>query len=206
MRVFIAEDHPICVLSLEIALKQIDPAIHVSKADTLAAALEALSLESFDLVIADPGLRDSEGALTIVALHNANPKVPLLAISANDSAEFVSRLREAGATGFLSKGASIERMIDGIKAAVGGAALFDAKPATETRVLAQLLSPAQLRVVLELAGGHSNKEIGYRLGIAEPTVKSHVSAILRAIGASNRSQAMLMLRDGKLVGKNSTEL
>jgi DNA-binding NarL/FixJ family response regulator len=60
------------------------------------------------------------------------------------------------------------------------------------------LTPMQRKVLIGLRDGLLNKQIGFTLGIAEPTVKTHVTAILRKLGAKNREQAALLARSLEL--------
>lgn len=197
MRIYIAEDHPICVMSLRFAIAEIDPAIHVEQGDTLTAALAAITADRFDLAIVDPGLKDSQGVVTLLAIRNSRPELPVLVISARDTRDAIGGARQAGVRGFLSKAAAMDRMVAAIRAVLAGGEWFEgAVRAPADFRLDRLLSPAQMRVVVEMAAGHSNKEIGYRLNLAEQTIKAHVSAILRALGVTNRQRAMLLLHEG----------
>ena len=111
-----------------------------------------------------------------------------------------------GARGFLSKSASVEEMGEAIERVMAGETHFAAdiaQASAETPAAAfASLSPAQLEVLGELAAGHANKIIAYNLNLAEPTVKSHLSAIYRALGVSNRSMAILELQKMNQAGLN----
>lgn len=198
-RVLIAEDHPMYADALEMALASIDRAIHIVKVSSLEDTCRALDASAFDLLLLDPGLTDSQGVATVAAIRGRYPQQRTLVISANDKLENQRRVRELGAGGFISKVSPLGSTVQAIKTVAAGDPWFASELSDGTGGAAIGLSPAQLKVMSELARGHSNKEIAYRLGIAEPTVKAHVSAILRALGAINRSQAILALRSADAV-------
>ena len=185
--------------ALEMALGSIDRAIHIVKVGTLEDACRELDASAFDLLLLDPGLTDSQGVSTVAAIRGRFPQQRMLVISANDKIENQRRVRELGAQGFMSKVSPLASTVEAINTVAAGETWFAEELGDGDAVPAIGLSPAQLKVMSELAGGHSNKEIAYRLGIAEPTVKAHVSAILRALGVINRSQAILALRSADAV-------
>lgn len=198
----IADDHPICVAALTMAAQRVDGAIAVETATSLAEVEQRISERRYDAVLLDLRLPDGDGFEGLAMLARRCPKTPVAIVSSSDSPQHVRRAAELGACGFVSKAASVEAMHDALAALLEGKPAFpDGFDLTDTGSgrapdpLAQL-TPAQLRVLRELRDGHANKEIGFRLELAEPTVKRHLSAIFRALGVTNRSQAMLAMRQG----------
>ena len=197
--VLIVEDHPICVAALTMAAHAYDSAIEVESLATLKEARERISQKKFDAILLDLGLKDSQGLANVSVLHSVSKAVPILVVSSNDSLLVMARARALGASGFLSKAAPMSEMTRAISAVMNGETYFirelesinegDAEEAAIAR-----LSPAQTKVMVELAQGHANKIIAYELGLSEATVKSHLSAIFKALGVSNRAQAILALK------------
>ena len=197
--VLIVEDHPICVAALTMAAHAYDSAIEVESLATLKEARERISQKKFDAILLDLGLKDSQGLANVSVLHSVGKAVPILVVSSNDSLLVMARARALGASGFLSKAAPMSEMTRAISAVMNGETYFirelesinegDAEEAAIAR-----LSPAQTKVMVELAQGHANKIIAYELGLSEATVKSHLSAIFKALGVSNRAQAILALK------------
>ena len=111
------------------------------------------------------------------------------------------RAMDHGAAGFIPKSANSETLIQAISAVLDGElwlpAAIDEVPGVsdqEADIAARIrdLTPQQLRVLGMLAEGLLNKQIGYELGVSEATVKAHMTAILRKLGASNRTQAVVL--------------
>ncbi len=202
----IADDHPICVAALTIAAHGVDSAIMVETAETIAAVERLLRDKRFDLVLLDLRLRDSEGLGNLALALAARPRTPVVVVSSSDAAATIARARTMGARGFLSKAADLKEMRLAIAAVLDGGSWFpdivgtareDAASADGVAEAIDRLTPAQIRVANELVKGHSNKLIAHNLSLAEPTVKSHLGAIFRATNASNRSQAMVILRSSR---------
>jgi len=112
---------------------------------------------------------------------------------------------QAGAQGYLLKGAPREEIFTALRTVSAGGALIP--PVVASKLLRQVraaespdaLTPREKEVLGLVAAGHANREIATRLGISERTVKFHVSAILSKLGASNRTQAVRIAREGGLV-------
>ena len=113
----------------------------------------------------------------------------------------VRRALDHGAMGFIPKssdaellGAALLRVLDGDRFVpeLAGSAPQTAQDEQEVAARIRDLTPQQFRVLQMLGSGKLNKQIGYELGVSEATVKAHMSAILRKLGASNRTQAVLM--------------
>ena len=189
----IAEDHPICSAALEIAAQARDSAIFVDCCDTLAGTIEQLPARDYSALLLDLGLKDSEGIINLKTIRGLYPRIPILIISATDDRTVQQRARAFGAQGFLSKKASLDHMGQAIEAVMAGEEHFDLSPEQEIAGVDLLgdLSGAQVKVLQELVRGQSNKMIAFKLDVSESTVKSHLHAIYRILGVTNRSQAIM---------------
>lgn len=194
-RLIIADDHPICVSALIAAVHAVDESILVSTAETLGEIRELLAAESYDALLLDLALKDCQGLANLAAVQAAAPRMPVLVVSGNAAAGLPTRAAMLGARGFLNKTVPLAEMKAAIAVVLQGGTWFPARQEQGENPMGRL-SPAQLRVMAELAQGKSNKLIAYSLGLTEPTIKSHLSAIYRALGVHNRSQALLALRQG----------
>lgn len=131
----------------------------------------------------------------------ASPRSVRSKTPAANKPERQGRVRKLGVHEFMSGlGAQLDRGRGPWQPAETGSLLS----LVTVRLVRRGLEPAQLNVMSELAGGHSNKAIVHRLGIAEPTVKAHASAILRTLGVINRGQAILALRIVDTIWSTST--
>jgi DNA-binding NarL/FixJ family response regulator len=122
-------------------------------------------------------------------------------VSAREEPAVIRRALDHGAMGFIPKssnadalGAALRRVLDGDRVVPDIAGSAPATAPDEHDVAARIreLTPQQFRVLQMLGSGKLNKQIGYELGVSEATIKAHMSAILRKLGASNRTQAVLM--------------
>jgi DNA-binding NarL/FixJ family response regulator len=109
-------------------------------------------------------------------------------VSGQEGSDIVKRAFDAGASGFIQKSMAVDDVANAVRRVLEGGVV-----APEPGVPAQrsVLTLRQLEVLRLLGEGYTNKEIARALGIAEPTAKSHVAAIFEALGADNRTQAVL---------------
>ena len=204
----IVEDHPICVTALTMAIQTRDSTVVVDHCDSVARGRDLLRSKSFGALVLDLGLADSSGLFTLVQMRAEEPDLPILIVSADESDGTAMRARAGGAQGFLSKSAPVTEMGEAIATVLNGAEYFkgDNEPNSSARMVAEdlsALSRAQLRVMSQLAAGKPNKIIASDLGLAEGTVKSHISAIFRALQVTNRAGAILRLQEinrGAMIG------
>ncbi|MFN0316176.1 MAG: LuxR C-terminal-related transcriptional regulator [Burkholderiales bacterium] len=197
--VLIIEDHPMfrdALVQLVCATLEITTVAASSAEEGLRIAP---TLREVKLVLLDPGLPGMKGAEAITAFGHACPGAQLVAISASEERREAMAALRAGAKVFVSKAVTPEALGTLLRRVVGGEV---ARPEWVTPqgtgslddVTSLVLTPRQREILALLAQGHSNKEIGLRLDLAEITVKMHVSALFRALGVANRTQAVLAAR------------
>ena len=199
-RVLIADDHPMLANALSMACHAADPAIHVDIASNFAEAEALVSLQKPDLVLLDLMLPDIRGFTGLAVMRALCPDMPIAIVTSRDEPAIIRQAVGLGARGFISKATAIDRMIAATRILLDGGQWLPAEaliPDSAGQDLAMKildLSPAQLKVVRSIASGAQNKQIAYELGVAEPTVKSHLVAIYRKLGVSNTTQAVLLLK------------
>jgi DNA-binding NarL/FixJ family response regulator len=197
-QVLIADDHPLMRSALAQAVTQAFPGVEVLEAarfDDLGAALETAAPE---LVLLDLHMPGMSGFIGLMMLRAEHPEIPVIVVSASEDAATVRRSLDYGASGFVPKSAPLGQVAEAIRAVLdgevwlpsGATAGEDADAAIADRAVN--LTPQQLRVLLGIAEGKLNKQIAWDMAISEQTVKDHVTVILRKLGASNRTQAILL--------------
>ncbi len=149
--------------------------------------------------------------------HLARPGAPgprVLILTTFDLDEYVYDALRAGASGFLLKDVTAERLFDAVRVIAAGDALLG--PSVTRRLIAEFatlqrrpdnrpaatlatLTPREVEVLRRLAEGLSNSEIAHRLSVTEETVKTHVSRILTKLGLRDRTQAVVTAYESGLV-------
>ena len=201
-RVLVADDHPMYATALAMAVQKIDPAILVDSAGTLAEAEALARTYRHDLILLDLMLPDVQGFSGLALLRAIRADVPIGIVSGRDETGVMRQAAMLGAQGFLSKSSPIDRVVSAIRVLLEGGQWFPngvnlgavSDATTELAARMGTLSVAQLRVLRAIASGRQNKQIAHDLDLAEPTVKSHLSAIFRKLGVTNRTQAVLQLQ------------
>lgn len=198
----IADDHPLFREALKGAVARGIGQAEIHEADS-ARALFALIEQhpDADLLLLDLHMPGAEGFGALVHLRGLYPQLPVVVVSAHEEVSVMRRAMDHGAAGFIPKSANSETLIQAISAVLDGElwlpTAIDEVPGVsdqEADIAARIrdLTPQQLRVLGMLAEGLLNKQIGYELGVSEATVKAHMTAILRKLGASNRTQAVVL--------------
>ncbi len=199
IRVLIADDHPVVRDGLSLILQTV-PDIEVAgeAADGEQALRLAAELQPAVLVL-DLGMPEMDGVEVIRRLHTTQPQIGIVVFTAFDTDERILAALQAGARGYLLKGAPREELFAAIRTIAAGGSLL--QPVVASRLLRHMrgesdeehiepLSPRQDEVLRLLAHGMQNKEIAVALGIGDRTAKFHVETVLRKLGASNRTEAV----------------
>lgn len=200
-RILIADDHPLFRDALKHALSGMFSTIDVVEAGTLDEMTARLEPDGeIDLVLLDlaiPGVRGFSGLLFLRAQY---PSVAVVIVSAHEEPEVIRRSLEFGASGFIPKSLSVEAIREAVTEVLDGGIwvppdldIDAADDSDSAEIAARLgtLTPQQVRVLMMLSEGLLNKQIAFRLGVSEATVKAHVSAILQKLGVDSRTQAVI---------------
>lgn len=208
--IVIVDDHPIFREALETALHAAYPeGASSAHASSIATAREAVGARSPDMILLDLNLPDASGFEGLEALKIAAPGVPVVVVSATETPDAFARARALGAAGYLPKSLELDEMSAVLVTILDGGEWF---PETETGADSEAedlagrvasLTPAQRRVVAGLFEGQLNKQIAYDMNISTATVKAHMTAIFRKLGANNRTQALLIYKSATELGDHS---
>ncbi len=205
--VLIIDDHPLFRDALCTALNLACPdGARISEAGALDGGLEAIATAAPNLILLDLNIPGASGFEGLIQIKAAAPDAILYVVSATEEGPAYARAKALGATGYLPKSLGLEDLVAALTNALDGGEWFPPMPEGgfdgEARVAS--LTPAQNRVMNGLAAGLLNKQIAYEMGISEATVKAHMTAIMRKLGVSNRTQALLVYNDAvKLDGHSA---
>jgi DNA-binding NarL/FixJ family response regulator len=201
MYIAVADDHPLYREAVKLRLERLLADCLVLELGSLEELLTRARMPSprLDLVLLDLYMPDMEPREGVAAAVAALPETPVVLMSGSASAEDVQIAIGAGVRGFLPKTMASDLFSMAISMVLAGGTYLPAEAlqhatsgtgvARAERIPADLLTPRERQVLVQLATGASNKEIGRDLNLAEVTVKLHVRQILRKIDARNRSEA-----------------
>lgn len=203
MKVLIADEHALFRDGLERLVEQLDASSTIIQASNFTQAIKILDTkDKFDLIIIDLDMRDMswEKGFSEVKNHSGDAKVVVMS-----AVENVHNIRESlnkGAKGYISKCAEAKLLSGALKLVLDGGVYVPPimlSKENEATLKTKLLTNRQTEVLNLVAQGLSNKQIAYQIGVSEATVKLHINALLRAVGASNRTQAVVIAQKMGLV-------
>jgi DNA-binding NarL/FixJ family response regulator len=196
IRVVVVDDHAIVRSGLGELLANYPDIEVVGNAADGQEAIDVCHRLQPDVVLMDLDMPVMDGtAATRRITAGAEIKVVVLT-TFSDRYRIVQAL-DAGAIGYLLKDAEPTQIVEGVRAAAGEGSPLDPRAARTLlrerieRAPGEELTERERDVLMLLANGLSNKQIGRRLGIAEKTVKAHLSNVFRTIGVADRTQAAL---------------
>jgi DNA-binding NarL/FixJ family response regulator len=207
MHTLIVDDHAFVCVGLKATLLDGLRDIKVSTASDGAKALDILLNDSVDLAVIDLFIPGGDGGFDFIdTVCQTYPKLPIIVLSASENPAHIRKCLDIGAKGFVTKSAPKEILFTAITKVLagdryipsallttqgdGGRGNSDLQASADNTT--QLLTERQLEILALISKGLSNKLIARELFLSENTVKVHVSAILRALSLSNRTQAGLV--------------
>lgn len=210
----VADDHPLFRDALQAVVGAGLTDTQLLEADSLAAAMECIEAhEGLDLLLLDLSLPDTEGLAGLKTLRDTCPWLPVAIVSAHQERQLVLDAIALGAVGYIPKSTPREQLLAALTQILQGQLYLpadvmrrppppnvprssgvEAKSEERQTRLARLTGKQQ-DVLRCMAQGMSNKQIARELSIAETTVKTHVSAILRKLGATSRVHAIVIASD-----------
>jgi len=207
MRILVVDDHPMMAEALALAMRTLERATDVETVGDLRSAIAVAGESKFDLCLLDLGLPDCSGIDALARLRQAVPALPVVVVSGADEAEHVLQALDRGAMGYIPKTSPRNVLLSAVRLVASGGiyvptealkarerepSAAPASAATAAKTAADLGLSARQREVLDLLlKGLPNKLIARKLDISENTTKIHVSSVLRALGVTSRTQALI---------------
>jgi len=213
MKILVVDDHALIREALHGVLKKLTRDAVILEASSGAQTMEALATNpDISLVLLDLSLPDRDGFSMLAELREHNPALSVVVLSAVQDRASVLKALDLGAMGYIPKSARNEVMLSALQLVFAGGIYIPpeilarehlshiaSRPAGEGRAM---VSPAdlgltdrQLDVLALMMQGKNNKSICRMLNLAEPTVKNHVTAILKALKVTNRTEAVIAVNE-----------
>lgn len=211
LKVLVIDDHVLIREALRGVLKELnDDAVIVEASDCRQAMRLVDGHPDIGLILLDLNLPDRNGFEVLAELRERHPGISTVVLSAFNDRENIARALDVGALGFIPKSSTREVMLSALRLIFSGGiyippdilvhretALSQPRPytsGTESRSLSPRdlgLTERQMDVLALMMQGKSNKAICRTLDLAEPTVKNHVTSILKALRVTNRTEAVI---------------
>jgi two-component system, NarL family, response regulator LiaR len=206
LRILIVEDDPMMQLGLEQSLMAHPQLEIIGQAEDGYLGVQAALKLKPDLVVMDIGLPRLDGIAATQQIKAALPETHVVMLTSHQTDTEIIAALSSGADAYCIKGASVERLLSAIAAAVEGATYLD--PQIARRVIDNLKPPSpsgntanlsgrELEVLKLMVEGYSNPEIAEKLYLSPNTVKTHVRGIMNKLSVDDRVQAAVVaLRSG----------
>jgi DNA-binding NarL/FixJ family response regulator len=192
LKLLIVDDHPLFRQGLRMLLQAIDGSMRADEAGDLEQALRGASSGDYDLVLLDLNMPGTHGLTALEALRTFLPAVPLVVVSGEHSPRTVRAAIDGGAIGFIPKSLTPERMVEALRCVLDHRVYLPEEALTGGAARPENLLPEltdrQVEVLRSVVQGKSNKSVARDLGVSSETVKSHLAAAMRALGAHNRTE------------------
>ncbi|HEX5534161.1 MAG TPA: response regulator transcription factor [Actinomycetales bacterium] len=192
--VMVVDDHEVVRRGV-VELIEADPDLTVvAEAGSAEEAVTRARAVRPDLALVDLRLPDEDGITLIRRLRNEQPELKCLVLTSFDDTEAMEQALDAGASAFLLKTVRANEIVTSLKEVAGGRRLLHERSLSwhqhDPDGITDNLTPTELKVLDLVGDGLTNREIGERLGLAEKTVKNHVTSLLAKTGFRRRTQAV----------------
>lgn len=206
MHILLIDDHTLFREALLHVLRQLDATVVVFEAATIDDALQLIThSRSLDLILLDIDLPRLDGLTALPELRKLIPTVPIVVLSGSEAPEHLRQALDHGVAGYIPKSCSSHEMLAALHMILQGDIYipprllskldinaFDRPVSPSSNEVLSPLTTRQVEVLVMMADGLPNKAIANKLHLAEGTVKLHVAAIMRALSARNRTEAVTL--------------
>jgi two-component system, NarL family, response regulator LiaR len=204
IRVAVVDDHPVVREGLVLILQTQPDFEIVGEGETGPDAIDLVERLSPDVLMLDLELPGLDGVAVLRRLRERGATTRVIAFTVFDTDDRIIGAVEAGAAGYLLKGAPSAELFQAIRVVHGGGSLLQplvastvmrhvaaqGRPGAAATTQTVALTTREREVLRQLAHGMSNKEIAATLGVTERTVKFHVASLFTKLGAGNRTEAV----------------
>lgn len=193
VRILVVDDHPVVLQGLVAMISQEPDMQIVAEARNGREAIEMHRRVRPDVTLVDLRLPDMSGVDVVAAIRQEHRDAGLIVLSVFGGDEDIYRALQKGARAYLQKDVTREELIRAVRAVSRGNRYLPVSVAARLadRISGSNPTPRELAVLQLIASGKSNKEIAAELPVGEGTVKTHVNNIMRKLGVTSRTQAIL---------------
>ncbi|WP_158971175.1 response regulator transcription factor [Paraglaciecola sp. L3A3] len=195
MKILVVDDHTLFREGLVYVFDKLEDDTTVLEASSYENAVSLLNEDpDIDLVLLDLCMPDKDGFSLLSYCRKHFPLVTAVVLSASKQQSDLNRALEGGASGFIPKDSSSKEMLNALRLIMLGEIYVPAsivKDSVQDQDTSESLTPRQYEVVEMMMKGLSNKKIALEMGIAEATIKMHITAIFKRLGVSNRTEAAI---------------
>ncbi len=200
VKVIIADDHWMVRDGIKQLLELDDGIRVIAEANSGRECLDRVSSTDADILLLDINMPDINGLKLIERIRDINSNIKIIMLTIHNEAEYMNKAMSLGANGYVLKDSESDVLKSAITVVVDGDQYIDPSLLcyyfSESNQLLDksdknVLTIREIEVLILMTQGLYNKEIGYKLGISEKTVKNHASNIFRKINVSDRTQAAL---------------
>ncbi|MFM7491375.1 MAG: response regulator [Actinomycetota bacterium] len=193
LRVLVIDDHALIREGLRRLISR-DDSIHVvGEAASKREALAQISHHDPDVIVVDLHLPDGSGLDVIAWARSASQKLGIVVLTMSNMPEHIRASMQSGASAHVDKSAPISEVLQAIRESANKPLSFTARRMTESIIAKNRaigLTPRELEILEKLPTGDTVQEIAAQLFVTESTVKTHLSAVYKKLGATNRVQAI----------------
>jgi DNA-binding NarL/FixJ family response regulator len=192
IRILVVDDHPMLREGIAAAIARQPDMILVGEAVNGREAIDSFRTTRPDVTLMDLQMPEMNGVEAISAIRADFPVARIIVLTTYKGDVQALRALKAGASGYLLKSALRKEMMDAIRTVFAGRPSIPAEIAMQIaqHVAADALSEREVEVLQCIARGGANKEVAFRLGISEETVKVHMKHILEKLAATDRTHAV----------------
>ena len=205
LKILVVDDHTLVREGLCQVLKGLSENVEVLEAPNCAIAFELAALHPhLDLILLDYHLPDMNGLQALDIFGDKHPELPVVMLSGSVNPQIMRQVIAKGAAGFITKAGKSNDLLNALRLVLDGEIYIPPELDAEAALYPPLDDSAPLpspgftqrqEAVLDLMlEGRTNREISLQLNLAEETIKTHVTAILRGFNVKNRVQAVLAAR------------
>lgn len=198
MRLLLIDDHVMFRQGLKLLLSDLDESLQFMESGSCEKAVDLLAGDTCDLILLDLNMPGIKGLGALRMILGAAPEVPVAVLSGETGSDLIRAAIDEGASGFVPKSSSSELLVAALQLILAGGVYLPedvlgesiAERSTASDKQLDLLSHRQTDVLLRAIKGQPNKVIAIDMGIAEGTVKTHLSAAFKILGVHNRTEAV----------------